>query len=43
MFLCLREKNVIFDSYDGFVATRVILKVSFENCDMKPFMAMCDL
>ena len=29
--------------YDSFVATRVNVKVRFENCDMKTFMSMCDL
>ena len=32
-----------FDTYDGFVARGVKVKFSFENCDVKPFMAMCDL
>ena len=43
MSLSLREINVILDAYDSFEARRVDLKVSFENCGVKPFMAMCDL
>ena len=39
----LRERKVSFDDYDGFVARRVNVKVSFEDCDVKPFMGMCDL
>ena len=43
MFLSLREKNVSFDAHDGFVDTRVDIKVSFEDCDAMTFMAVCDL
>ena len=32
-----------FDAYDDFVARRVNVKVSFENCDVMPFIAKCDL
>ena len=34
---------MIFDAYDGFVARRVKVKVSFENFDVKTFMPMLDL
>ena len=42
MFLCLRERKDEFWCYDGFVARRIDMKVSFENFDVKTFMAMCD-
>ena len=32
-----------FDAYNGFVATRVNVKVSFENCVVIPFIAMFEL
>ena len=38
----LRERKVSFDSYDGFVATRLNVKVCFENCDVKTFMTIYD-
>lgn len=34
----LGERKVSFDAYGGFVASRVNLKASFENCDINPFM-----
>ena len=37
------ERKGDFDAYDGLVARRVKVKVSCENCDVKPFMSMCDL
>ena len=43
MFLCLKERKVSFDAYDGFVTRRVDVKVCFENFDVMSFMSMCDL
>ena len=43
MHLCLRKKNVTFDANDGFVPRRVNVKVCSENCDVKPYMATCDI
>lgn len=37
------KTKVSFDDYDGFVSRRVNVKVSFENCVVKPFKSMCDL
>ena len=37
----LGERKVSFDDYDGFVARRVNVKASVENCDMNPCNAMC--
>ena len=34
---------MIFDAYDGFEARRVDAKVSFRDCDIMQFMAICDL
>ena len=43
MFLCLRERKFEFWCYDGFVARLVEVKVSFENGNLIPFMARCEL
>ena len=32
-----------FDAYDRFLARRVDVKVRFQDCDVIPFMDMCDL
>ena len=37
------ERKGDFDAYDGLVARRVKVKVSFEISDVKPFMAMYEL
>ena len=43
MFLCLRERKGEFWCYDGFVAKRVEMKLSFEIWDVMPFMDRCEL
>ena len=43
MYLSLSDRKLSFDAYYGFTARRLDVKVSLEDSDMMPFMAMCDL
>ena len=43
MFLIFRERIVSFQAYDGFVARKINMKMSFENYDVMLFMDRCDL